>query len=96
MFFANYEPGGSGSGVGSEVGYTEPLREYLNRFLKEHKIRSVVDYACGDQQWAKVCRLGRPRLSRARHRPQVDSIDCGRSSRAAGLSWSAKRSPKLI
>lgn len=58
VFFANYEPGGSGSGVGSEVGYTKPLREYLNRFLKEHEIRSVVDYACGDQQWAKFVDWG--------------------------------------
>ena len=44
--------------MGSEVGYTKPLREYLNTFLKEHDVRSVVDYACGDQQWAKFVDWG--------------------------------------
>lgn len=53
-FYAAYEPGGTGSGVGSESEYTRPLRQFLEAFIRSHNIRSIVDYGCGDWQWAHL------------------------------------------
>ena len=44
---------GSGmSGSGATLETTVEFREYLQNFLKEHQIRSVVDFGCGDWAWA--------------------------------------------
>lgn len=41
------------SGEGSEVIYTEPLREWLLSKIQELKIKDFVDAACGDYNWMK-------------------------------------------
>ena len=53
-FHSNYEPGGPGSGVGSTATFTEPMREFIAQFLNTHDIGSIVDYGCGDWQWAQL------------------------------------------
>ena len=41
---------GEGSGGGSSIESTVLYREYLQKFLKEKNISSVIDYGCGDWQ----------------------------------------------
>lgn len=41
-----------GSGTGSKVSATEIYREFLQKYMKEHNIKSVVDYGCGDWQFS--------------------------------------------
>ncbi len=41
---------GNGSGGGSEISSTIQYREFLQNFLKEKNIKSVIDYGCGDWQ----------------------------------------------
>lgn len=48
----NAEGKGS-SGSGSTLRSTAVYRTYLQNFLKEHKIRSVVDAGCGDWEFSK-------------------------------------------
>ena len=38
----------SGSGIGSELGATEALREYLPGLFKRLGVRKVLDAPCGD------------------------------------------------
>jgi len=47
-----YAPGGMGSGRGSTPEYTRHFRAYLEAFLLGCDVRSVLDYGCGDWQWA--------------------------------------------
>ena len=47
MWGANDENEGS-SGGGSSLENARPYYEYLTKFLREHKIKSVVDLGCGD------------------------------------------------
>lgn len=55
---------GFGSGHGSLPQYTTPYREFLQRFMLENAVQSVVDFGCGDWQfsrlmdWSKVDYLG--------------------------------------
>lgn len=49
-FASWYGPGGTGSGDGSSVTYTEGYRSFLEAFMREHKIQSVLDLGCGDWQ----------------------------------------------
>ncbi|MCW5831077.1 MAG: class I SAM-dependent methyltransferase [Labilithrix sp.] len=42
------------SGLGSTVEATALYRAYLQAFLKEHKIKSVVDAGCGDWEFSRV------------------------------------------
>lgn len=44
----------SGSGEGSEVEYTEPLRNWLVRVIPEYQIRKLVDAPCGDFNWMRL------------------------------------------
>jgi hypothetical protein len=44
----------SGSGEGSEVNYTLPLREWLIKTITRLKIKSLVDAPCGDFNWMKI------------------------------------------
>lgn len=47
------DPKGYGtSGSGATLETTIEFREYLQNFLKEHQIRSVIDFGCGDWVWA--------------------------------------------
>jgi SAM-dependent methyltransferase len=53
-FYSWYARGGEGSGPGSAIAYTAAFREFLATFMREHRIESVVDYGCGDWQWARL------------------------------------------
>lgn len=44
----------SGSGQGSEIGYTQPLRKWLIEIIKELDIKTLVDAPCGDFNWMKL------------------------------------------
>jgi SAM-dependent methyltransferase len=41
----------SGSGLGSEVGYTERLRSWLIAAIPKYNVRLLVDASCGDFNW---------------------------------------------
>ena len=57
--FANwYIPGGSGSGPGSGEEYTRAYRKFIEKFLQDHHIRTVLDYGCGDWQFSKLINWG--------------------------------------
>ena len=45
---------GNGSGEGSLPIYAQPYAGFLQRFLRQHDIRSVVDFGCGDWQFSKT------------------------------------------
>jgi len=53
-----YQPGGIGSGKGADVEYTEEFRGWLEAFMDEHKIKTVLDYGCGDFKWARYVQWG--------------------------------------
>jgi len=53
-FFALYASGGSGSGRGSSPEYTAGFRDFLQGFMRAHGVKSVLDYGCGDWQWARL------------------------------------------
>ena len=53
-FHGWYSPGGMGSGPGSAPAYTERFRAFLADFMRKHDVKTVVDYGCGDWQWAKL------------------------------------------
>ena len=42
------------SGAGSTAEATQQYREFLEQFIKKHKIRSVVDAGCGDWEFSKL------------------------------------------
>lgn len=44
----------SGSGTGSEVLYTAPLRQWLIENINSLKIKTFVDAPCGDFNWMKL------------------------------------------
>ena len=44
----------SGSGEGSEIAFTEPLRNWLVNNLSKFKINHFVDASCGDYNWMKL------------------------------------------
>ena len=43
-----------GSGEGSLPVHTAPYRCFIENFIKEHKIESVVDFGCGDWQSSRL------------------------------------------
>jgi len=43
---------GVGSGRGSTPEYTAPFRHWLAQFMRDNAVRSVIDFGCGDWQWA--------------------------------------------
>jgi SAM-dependent methyltransferase len=45
---------GGGSGTGSTPEVTASYRDFLSKFLKENKIKSVVDLGCGDWQFSQL------------------------------------------
>ncbi|MBX3208635.1 MAG: class I SAM-dependent methyltransferase [Labilithrix sp.] len=51
--WARDDAGAGTSGLGSTVAATVPYRAYLQAFLKEHKIKSVVDAGCGDWEFSR-------------------------------------------
>lgn len=44
---------GNGSGEGSARKHTRGYVEFLQKFLRDHQIRSVVDMGCGDWQFSQ-------------------------------------------
>ena len=44
----------SSSGEGSEVGYTEGLRNWFIQALPRHDIKKIVDAGCGDFNWMRL------------------------------------------
>lgn len=40
-----------GSGPGSDLGFCRPLIAWLRSYIRERRIRSLVDLGCGDLQW---------------------------------------------
>jgi SAM-dependent methyltransferase len=53
-----YEVGGDGSGPGSSEEYTRSYRKFLEQFIREHHIRSILDYGCGDWKFSKLIDWG--------------------------------------
>lgn len=49
---------GKGSGEGSLPENTEAYRWFLEQFIRDHQIKSVVDYGCGDWQFSKLVDWG--------------------------------------
>ena len=47
-----------GSGEGSLERYTRGYRNFLERFLREHRIASVLDFGCGDWQSSQYVEWG--------------------------------------
>jgi len=45
---------GAGSGGGSSIEITEGYRQFLQDFLKENKVKTVVDFGSGDWQFSKL------------------------------------------
>jgi SAM-dependent methyltransferase len=45
---------GRGSGIGSFPEYSQPYVVMLQRFLRDHEIRSVVDLGCGDWEFSRL------------------------------------------
>lgn len=58
VFHGWYASGGEGSGPGSSAAYTARFREFLETFMHDRGVRTVVDYGCGDWQWAKLVKWG--------------------------------------
>ena len=48
---------GHGSGPGSIYKNNLLLIEWLNRFIKDNKIKSILDMGCGDMQWMPYVNL---------------------------------------
>ena len=44
---------GDGSGSGSSEAATQPYRRFLQDFLRQHRIRSVLDVGCGDWRFSQ-------------------------------------------
>lgn len=49
---------GNGSGEGSLPVHARPYANFLQRFLRERGIRSVVDFGCGDWQFSRTIDWG--------------------------------------
>ena len=43
----------SASGEGSEIEYTQPLRQWLTKIVPKYEIKVFVDAPCGDFNWMK-------------------------------------------
>ena len=44
---------GKGSGIGSDPQAVRPYTEFLQQFLEENQIKSIVDLGCGDWQFSR-------------------------------------------
>ena len=54
-----HHPDGSGSsGGGSSLEATKTYRTFLQKFLSDHNIKSVVDVGCGDWQFSRTINWG--------------------------------------
>lgn len=48
----------AGSGPGSTPEFTAGYREFLGRFMAERKVKTVVDFGCGDWTFSKLINWG--------------------------------------
>ncbi len=58
IFSSWYHRDGQGSGPGSASAYTSRYRAFLEAFIRDRKVRSIVDYGCGDWQFSKLVDWG--------------------------------------
>jgi len=49
---------GNGSGGGSSPEATQPYKVFLEDFIRQYKIQSIVDLGCGDWQFSKFLDFG--------------------------------------
>jgi len=49
---------GKGSGGGSSPEATQPYKVFLEDFIRQYKIQSIVDLGCGDWQFSKFLDFG--------------------------------------
>ncbi|TKK69873.1 class I SAM-dependent methyltransferase [Ilyomonas limi] len=49
---------GQGSGEGSLPENTEIYRQFLEQFIRDKEIKSVIDYGCGDWQFSRLVNWG--------------------------------------
>jgi hypothetical protein len=49
---------GHGSGIGSLPQNTETYRQFLQQFIRDRNIKTVVDYGCGDWQFSRLIDWG--------------------------------------
>jgi SAM-dependent methyltransferase len=52
--FAQWYENGHNSGPGSTAAYTTRYRDFLSALLKQHAVKSVVDWGCGDWQFSRL------------------------------------------
>lgn len=52
--YATAEWVGGGSGEGSQPLHTRGYTRFLQKFLKKYRIRSVLDFGCGDWQFSRL------------------------------------------
>lgn len=58
VFESWYAPGGQGSGDGSTAAYTSSWRAFIQDFMRQNNVRSVLDFGCGDWQFSKLIDWG--------------------------------------
>ena len=56
--FADWYEGGNGSGPGSSPEYTQAYRIFLEEFIRQHSIQSILDFGCGDWQFSRLVNWG--------------------------------------
>jgi hypothetical protein len=56
--FLSWYTGDEGSGAGSQLEYTKGYRAFLERFMADHGIESVLDIGCGDWQFSRLVDWG--------------------------------------
>jgi len=91
------EVGVSLSGVGSFVINTAPYRDLLADFLRDHKIKSVVDFGCGDWAFSQLVDWGKIRYTGVDAAEQVVELNkkrYGDAHRKFLLSSKLRRLPK--
>lgn len=47
-----------GSGRGSLISATKPYRIFLEEFVRQHQVQSIVDFGCGDWQFSQLIDWG--------------------------------------
>ncbi len=94
IFDAMYAPGGTGSGVGSGVAYTAGYRAFLERFMREHDIRSVLDVGCGDWQFSRLVDWGdRLYVGVDECGPLIDRLNAEHGARQRYFLWYPPKTP---
>jgi len=64
------------SGPGSTVDYSKPYREFLEHFIREHEIDSIIDFGCGDMEVMGNVDLRRHRADGTFTLVEYFGVDC--------------------